>query len=428
MTAQRTDATPGITSIPLLPYYIAVFLALSVAKAPTVLLEPRFWAEEGDVYYATMRALPAWDALTFVAKGNLQLLINLVVYVSTKVPILYAPAVTTYAAYLVELLVAVLIYRFVAACDINRLVGLLLLVAWLFLAPSYETWNSITNIQWICSVSLLFVLIMPGDAVGRNLGKWAVWAALCGLTGIASCALAPGFLARAYLDRSKAFAILGAVLAVCALVQLAIILLYGVGDRPLAFGPRTVMVPMLVQTVLTPLIGVERVETFVGPVRQGVVPLAALALVYLAAIPWMALAIGLASRAARVELVAIVAAMWLLASIFYTFGALGSPLDLISPLGGARYYLLGAMCFCLLLAWGSTASAPLARYTATALLVLIAGVSVSQHLRSAWVSAFTQGPSWKAQIAQCVPQSPCVVAIWPQAQNRQIDLGTGIRP
>jgi hypothetical protein len=275
---------------------------------------------------------------------------------------------------------------------------------------------------------LLLVLILPGEVIGRNLGKSAVWAALCGLTGVASCVLAPAFLARAYLDRSKAFALLGAILTACALIQFVIMMVHGVGDRPFAFGPRTLMVPMLLQTVLTPLIGVERVESFAGPVREGVVPLAALALVYLAAIPWMALSIWLASRAARVELVAIVAGTWLLASILYTFGALGSPLGLISPLGGARYYLLGAMCFCLLLAWGSTASAPVARYTATALLVLIVAVSVVQRLRGSWITPFTQGPSWRAEIEKCVPQSPCVVAIWPQIQNRRIDLGTGVRP
>jgi hypothetical protein len=426
MTAQRMESTPGAGSIPWLPYYLLAFLALSVAKAPTVLIEPRFWAEEGDLYYAALRALPAWEALTFVAKGNLQLLVNVVVYVATKVPILYAPAVTTYAAYLAELLIAVLIYGFVVAYGISRLVGLLLLVAWLFLAPHYETWTSITNVQWICAVSLLFVMIMPGDAVGRNLGRSAVWAALCGLTGVASCVLAPAFLARAYLDRSKAFAVIGTILTACALIQFVIMIVHGVGDRSFVFGPRILTLPMLLQTVLTPLIGVEAVESFAAPVRQGLVPPAALLLVYLAAIPWMALAVALASLAARPMLVAIVSGLWLAASVVYTFGALGPPLELISSIAGARYYLFGATCFCVLLAWGSAANARLPRYTAIALLLLIASVAVVQRLRSSWIPVFTQGPSWKAQIETCMPRSPCVVTIWPQGQNWRIDLG--IRP
>jgi hypothetical protein len=427
MTAQRADPAPGIMS-PWLACYVVVFLALSVAKAPTVLLEPRFWAEEGDLYYAALRTLPAWDALTFVAKGNLQLLINAVVYVAAKVPILYAPAVTTYAAYLVELLVALLIYRFVLAYDVNRLVGLLLLAAWLFLAPHYETWTSMTNVQWVCSASLLLVLILPDDAVGRNLGKSAVWAALCGLTGVASWVLAPAFLARAYLDRSKAFALLGAILTACALVQFVIIITHGGGDRSFAFGPRILMLPLLLQTVLTPMIGVEPVESFAAPLRQGGMALAASPLVYLAAIPWMALAIALAGLAVRRALVAILAGVWPLASIVYTFGALGPTLELVSAIAGARYYLLGAMCFCLLLAWGSTARAPLARWAAVGLLVLIVSVSVVQRLRSSWIPDFTQGSAWKAEIAKCVPQSACVVTIWPQRQNRRIGLGTGIGP
>jgi hypothetical protein len=177
---------------------------------------------------------------------------------------------------------------------------------------------------------------------------------------------------------------------------------------------------------LTPLVGVEAVESFVGPLRQGVVHLAAIPLIYLAAVPWMVLAIALACRAVRPALVATVIGMWLLASLLFTFGALGPPLGLISPLGGARYYLFGAMCFCVLLAWGSTARSPLARYTAIAMLVLIISVALNQRLRSFWVPVFTQGPSWKAELEKCVPQSACIVTIWPQGQNRQIDLG--VRP
>ena len=45
--------------------------------------------------------------------------------------------------------------------------------------------------------------------IERHFGKVLVWTAICGLTGVTSCMLAPGYLARAYVDRSGHFALLG---------------------------------------------------------------------------------------------------------------------------------------------------------------------------------------------------------------------------
>src|SRR5262249_54815643 len=104
--------------------YFIFFVDLSLTKAPDIFVNPRFWADEGAVYFTQFRALPLWDALTFTFQGSLQLLVNAVVLVAAKVPLLYAPAVTTYAAYLIQLLVVALIYVLVVERGINRLVGL----------------------------------------------------------------------------------------------------------------------------------------------------------------------------------------------------------------------------------------------------------------------------------------------------------------
>ena len=67
--------------------YLAFFLALSFVKAPRVLIEPRFWAEDGAFYFAHFRSLDLWSALTYVANGNYQLLTNVLVYLATRVPL-----------------------------------------------------------------------------------------------------------------------------------------------------------------------------------------------------------------------------------------------------------------------------------------------------------------------------------------------------
>ncbi len=393
---------------------LALFLVLSFVKAPRVLLDPRFWGEEGTLYFAQFRSLGAWDALLFVANGNYQLLTNVIVWLATKVPLGLAPAVTTYSAYLVQLLVVALIYVIITRYAINRIVGLLLVAAWALMPATYEIWASATNVQWTCSVSMLLILLLPHDDIRRHFKKIVLWTALCGLTGVTSCMLAPGFLVRAWLERSKRLALLGVLLCVCALIQLVLLKVYGVHNRAFMIGPRILTIPMLLQTVLTPLVGVGLVETLARPMRDGSASALSFAFVYLAGLSLMLVAVAAALRAQRAALVAIVTGLWVLVSVLNTFGAIGQPIGLVGALGGARYYLFGAMCFCLLLAFGTAAQAPVSRCIATALLAVIVATSVIALARGTWIAFFTEGPSWRAEIAKCDPAAPCRVAIWPR--------------
>ena len=391
--------------------YLAFFVALSFVKASNVLLDPRFWAEDGAFYFKDFRALDAWGALLYIRNGNYQFLTNVLSYLATQVPLVHAPAVTTYGAYLVETLVVVLIYAVVVGYGINRLVGLLVVAAWTLMPASYETWASATNVQWICSVSMLLVLVLPREAIERNFATALAWTVICGLTGVTSCMLAPGYLARACIDRSRHFVLLGVLLALCALLQLALLMRYGVGGRLFVSDPRTLTLPTLLQTIFVPLFGVEWVGELSAPLRQGARALSAFTV--LAALSLMLFAVAIAWWARRTWIVFVVAGLWILVSLVNTFGALGPPLDLISGKGSSRYFLFGAMCFCLLLAIGTTARSRLGSVVAAALLVVIAGKSIAQ-IGEHWTVEHTQGPSWKRELAQCAPSAPCEVAIWPK--------------
>ena len=391
--------------------YVALFVALSFVKAPQVLLEPRFWAEDGAFYLTDFRSRDMWGALVYITNANYQILVNLLVYLATQVPLIHAPAVTTYGAYLVEALVVVLIHAVVIGYGINRLVGLLLVAAWTLMPASYETWASTTNLQWICSVSMLLVLALPHGSIERNFAKALVWVAACGLTGVPSCMLAPGYLARAYTERSKHFALLGAVLALCSLVQLAVLLRYGAGARSFNVDPRMLTLPTLLQTIFVPLFGVDWVGELAAPLRAGARALTAFTV--LGGLSLMVLATGMAVRAQRSAVILIIAGLWILVSLLNTFGALGPPIELISGKGSSRYFLFGAMCFCLLLAIGTTARSRLGSTVAAALLLIIVGTSAAQ-LGSPWQAEHTEGPSWKRELAKCAPAAPCEVAIWPK--------------
>ena len=397
--------------------YLAFFVALSFVKAPAVLTDPRFWAEDGAFYFKDFRVLDAWGALLYVTNGNYQFLANVLVYLATKVPLVHAPAVTTYGAYLVEALVVVLIHAVVVSYGVNRLAGLLLVAAWTLMPASYETWASATNVQWTCSVSMLLVLVLPSGTIERHFAKTLVWTAICGLTGVTSCMLAPGYLARACIDRSRHFAVLGALLVLCALLQLAVLMRYGVADRSFVLDPRILTLPTLLQTILVPLVGVDWIGELSAPLREGARALSAF--VYLVGLSLMLLAVLVARRARPTAIILIVAGLWVLVSVVNTFGALGPPLGLISGKGGARYFLFGAMCFCLLLAIGTAAGSRLQSVIAAVLLLTIAGRSIAQ-IGEHWTIEHAEGPSWKQEVAKCAALAPCEVAIWPNGWSVQL--------
>jgi hypothetical protein len=211
--------------------------------------------------------------------------------------------------------------------------------------------------------------------------------------------------------------VLGTLLVLCALLQLAVLMRYGVADRSFVLDPRILTLPTLLQTILVPLVGVDWIGELSAPLREGARALSAF--VYLVGLSLMLLAVLVARRARPTAIILIVAGLWVLVSVVNTFGALGPPLGLISGKGGARYFLFGAMCFCLLLAIGTAAGSRLQSVIAAVLLLTIAGRSIAQ-IGEHWTIEHAEGPSWKQEVAKCAALAPCEVAIWPNGWSVQL--------
>ena len=83
----------------------AVFLVLALWKAPGILRHPRFWAEEGTVFYAGFVGKSFLECIFYIGHGSLQILSNAIVYLAAQAPVAFAPAITTYLALGLHLLV-----------------------------------------------------------------------------------------------------------------------------------------------------------------------------------------------------------------------------------------------------------------------------------------------------------------------------------
>ena len=197
-----------------------------VLRAPVLLFEPRFWAEEGTRYFSFAWAAHArgdwWASLvnlpTSISVGYYALWPNVASTLAAAVPLEQAPRVTTLFAFAVQL--AVVAFWLWSRHDLwparwQKAVGAAVLV----LAPlSAEAWLNTINSQFFLVVLTLVVLFARTDTRAvRYAGRAAL--AVASLTGSLSCVLTPWFVERAWAQRSRERWIQAGVLGAGALLQ-----------------------------------------------------------------------------------------------------------------------------------------------------------------------------------------------------------------
>jgi hypothetical protein len=408
---------------------LGTFVLVMFLKTPHIFLSPRLWAEEGTKYLNPFQTLGVTDSMLLVVNANYQFLLNLIVLIASRLPMAWAAHVTTYVSFAVAILVAYQLQVFAREFALRRYVALLLVLTWALLAHTYEVFATATNLQWVCSIS---VLLLCTSSLGSR-SKWSRyfiygWVVACGLTGVASCVLAPGFFIRALLDKSRPHFVIGVLLTACSMFQLWIITTHETTvPRSFTRDIELLVLPTLLNTIAEPLIGSRQEEQLVNAIQPGV-PGAGVAKIILevstiSIIVFLALSLWRGARNRRVAFL-IVVILWALASVIYTFGAIGDPKTLLLLWSGARYYLLGAVAFCLMLALATEASSRYARIAALSILSLSVAISAADIIMPSPLRYLYShgGPSWSAELARCGPERPCRVKIWPGSDIWTVDL------
>ena len=394
-------------------FFVACFLLLAFAKTPDLFLNPRFWAEEGRDFFPALRDGSLLNDLMYITKGSYQVLTNLAVFIATRVPLEYAPAVTTYIALLLHTIVAFQIGLSVRALQIPIAAGLMMIVAWAFLPQTYEVWLTATNIQWVTGVSVLLLFFLPGPVIERHTRLAIVWALICGFSGVPATITAPVFFARAILQRSRPLTYVSVALFLCAAIQLAVIATHGTPEREYLADPVVLTAPFVLQSILAPLFSAE-FATGVGQAIKIYWP--SIGAVFIGTMASGGVILALLLRISRDEakdgLSRYVLAMWILVTLVQTFGSLNAPV-LLSGWAGGRYFLFGSMCMCILLALASRSDVAFDRRWGLGLLLVICIVGVSQRYTSPWVELLVSGPSWRDQLRSCDPVEGCRITIWP---------------
>lgn len=227
---------------------VAAAAAATLLRVPEIVLEPRFWAEEGRDYFVHALSVPALDALAAEHQGYYSLVPNVAAWLAIFVPLEHAPAVTTAIALLVQMLPVAIVATSAApwAGEPRRRAVAVLVVLLVGAAGELHATTTNSQFQLALAAAVVYLELAAPIQPARRTALLGVLL-LAGLTGVQSTLLAPVFAWRWWRDRQGADAAAAAVLASCLLLQAGVVLsVAGQPDRfsvprePIGAGLRTV--------------------------------------------------------------------------------------------------------------------------------------------------------------------------------------------
>ncbi|MGF1460533.1 MAG: hypothetical protein ACFBSG_16085 [Leptolyngbyaceae cyanobacterium] len=398
-------------------YYLGgllLFGVVAVIKSPTLFWDPRFWAEEGLIFYQNCLQQGAQQCLRYVHLGNFLLFSNLLGYWASLVPAYFAPFVTTYGAAALHVLVVYQVLLLGQTYGIKTPQTYLLVTALALLPQTYEVWMTATNVQWLAGISVMLVFAMPAVWLRSQLAWLSIGIVLCGFAGIPSVILTPIALVRGILMRSKSAVWLATLLGACAVAQTAILIAHPVASaRSFSFNLPLLGLAASLHTLIGPLLTVDFFYAVGSALRAGG-QLLTTGPICLLAVSGLLMGL-LATWGVQIQhrgVYLYLFCCWIFVTTIQAFAALDQPWDMVATAGG-RYFLLGAVCFCLSLGLASTARVHLIRYVSTAMLTVVVLSGFYTVKYSSWNDWFLTGPSWREQIVHCERDRPCEVGIWP---------------
>jgi hypothetical protein len=151
--------------------WLAVLAVLAFLRSPHVLLEGRFWAEEGSIHFAHAYAEGGIAGLTFIDQraGYLNLIPNVGTWLATLVPLSVAPLVTTWLAF--GVLLFVLWIAVAWPSDLLPTPGARLIAAGLLLfgpAAHPEVWLNTINSQTHLGIAGILLAFVRLDDLSRR--------------------------------------------------------------------------------------------------------------------------------------------------------------------------------------------------------------------------------------------------------------------
>ena len=201
-----------------------VVIALNFVRCPDLLLNPRFFAEEGSTYFSCAFQKSFLANIFSAHYGYYTLYNQIATSFATLVPLEYAPLVTTLMSLLVQVGISLyVLWGELPLFDTPWRRAVLALAIPLISWPGH--WLTIIGTQCWFGAGTFLLLLTSGSS--RKLSGYvcrAGYLILAGLTGVLSCFMIPAYLWRAAREKSGEFFGYAAILFFCLLVHIGVLL------------------------------------------------------------------------------------------------------------------------------------------------------------------------------------------------------------
>lgn len=425
-------------------------MVLIVCREKVYFLSPRFWAEEGVIFFSYARQHGVLATLLRPHLGYYSLFANLASIMAVRLaPLEFAPMVTTVLSLAVQCLpIALVVF---GRCPYwQGLGGKVIVLACIFLAPlSYEVWLNTVNSQFYFCLFAALLLLEPMP-VGENKARtWSlrVGLVMAGLTGVLSCLLLPLYWLRALFERQREVVTWALILSGCTLIQLAVVVFsHSMEVDSRIIGAMGVILPargvhadlpslgsiLLAKTVLLNFLGPLAAEPLVRTIHawHGQGGLGGQAVGYGGLILVVGLHLWLARRIAGPARYLLPGCFFLLvvpATVFALVGDLGV---LIGVYAAQRYFyvpniLMLLMVYCAI-DWGvvkrRAGMTDMALVAVLGLALVLGGISFTDFSGAQGLVYDAAWPKWRDEIALWRQDHSHSVRIWPAPEWRIISL------
>lgn len=214
-------------------FFLTLFLifgAILVWRAPRLLLAPRFWAEEGHVYFKYAWEHSFLQTLFFIywKAGYFYLSINIASAIAAHLlPLEYAPFATAYTALLIQLVPFVIVLFGKSTLFTSTARKITACLCFLFLPSiTHHAWLNVLNSQiWFGLIALLILLEDLKGASSRRFWTYRFLLAACALSGVYAIFLVPVFALKALVERHKERYVHLVILAAALVLQVTLVVI-----------------------------------------------------------------------------------------------------------------------------------------------------------------------------------------------------------
>jgi hypothetical protein len=405
--------------------YVLLFALLVAVRIPKV-LDGRFWAEEGTVFFRHAWQVPWEQAILWSYGGYLNISANLAgILAAHLVPLEKACYVTSIFGLIVQTFPAIVL------CSSNLkwlqerkiLICALLLIATLPL--SQEIWLSCIGSQVHLTLSVALILALTTRT--GLCGWFQKFLLLIGpLSGPGSASLVPLFLLRAWIDKSKQRLIQAVILGTAAAIQFAFF--FHPNERAsLSATPITVMGidPLLllnvffVKHILAPCMGITQTtnltEGWGNAYASGISISPQTALLAAVILAFSAFKMWRSKNPEPKWFFFSGALLWMVAN----FGALGVRAALLNIGESERYVFAPQILFELAILYFACVSKGWKKTLFSGITIWLLVIGLHEYF---WTTPFySEGPPWRQEVHKWRQNPAYTLNIWPKGWTVQLD-------